>query len=25
RMGRRPGDRWATDLLAAAEALTRRL
>lgn len=25
RMGRRPGARWATDLLAAAEALTRRL
>lgn len=25
RMGRRPGERWATDLLAAAEALTRRL
>ncbi|OKH84126.1 MULTISPECIES: IclR family transcriptional regulator [Mycobacteriaceae] len=25
RMGRRPGVRWATDLLAAAEALTRRL
>jgi DNA-binding IclR family transcriptional regulator len=25
RMGRRPGDRWADDLLAAAEALTRRL
>jgi DNA-binding IclR family transcriptional regulator len=25
RMGRRPGDRWAADLLAAAEALTRRL
>jgi DNA-binding IclR family transcriptional regulator len=25
RMGRRPGERWAADLLAAAEALTRRL
>ena len=25
RMGRRPGARWAADLLAAAEALTRRL
>ena len=25
RMGRRPGVRWAADLLAAAEALTRRL
>ena len=25
RMGRRPGVRWASDLLAAAEALTRRL
>lgn len=25
RMGRRPGERWATDLVAAAEALTRRL
>jgi DNA-binding IclR family transcriptional regulator len=25
RMGRRPGARWATDLVAAAEALTRRL
>jgi DNA-binding IclR family transcriptional regulator len=25
RMGRRPGVRWATDLLAASEALTRRL
>jgi DNA-binding IclR family transcriptional regulator len=25
RMSRRPGDRWAADLLAAAEALTRRL
>ena len=25
RMGRRPGERWATDLLAAADALTRRL
>ena len=25
RMGRRPGDRWAADLLAAAEALTQRL
>ncbi len=25
RMGRRPGERWATDLLAASEALTRRL
>jgi DNA-binding IclR family transcriptional regulator len=25
RIGRRPGERWATDLLAAAEALTRRL
>ena len=25
RMGRRPGERWATDLLAAAEALTGRL
>lgn len=25
RMGRRPGVRWATDLLAAADALTRRL
>lgn len=25
RMGRRPGSRWAADLLAAAEALTRRL
>ncbi|OBK29826.1 IclR family transcriptional regulator [Mycobacterium asiaticum] len=25
RMGRRPGDRWAADLLAAADALTRRL
>lgn len=25
RMGRRPGDRWATDLLAAADALTQRL
>ena len=25
RMGRRPGDRWAADLLDAAEALTRRL
>lgn len=25
RMGRRPGARWATDLLAAAEAVTRRL
>ncbi|QLL09083.1 IclR family transcriptional regulator [Mycobacterium vicinigordonae] len=25
RMGRRPGVRWATDLLAAAETLTRRL
>jgi len=25
RMGRRPGGRWAADLLAAAEALTRRL
>lgn len=25
RMGRRPGIRWASDLLAAAEALTRRL
>ena len=25
RMGRRPGARWATDLLAASEALTRRL
>jgi DNA-binding IclR family transcriptional regulator len=25
RMGRRPGDRWAADLLAAAESLTRRL
>lgn len=25
RMGRRPGTRWAADLLAAAEALTRRL
>ncbi len=25
RMGRRPGARWAADLLAAADALTRRL
>jgi DNA-binding IclR family transcriptional regulator len=25
RMGRRPGERWASDLLAASEALTRRL
>jgi DNA-binding IclR family transcriptional regulator len=25
RMGRRPGERWAADLLAAADALTRRL
>jgi DNA-binding IclR family transcriptional regulator len=25
RMGKRPGERWATDLLAASEALTRRL
>jgi DNA-binding IclR family transcriptional regulator len=25
RMGRRPGDRWAADLLAAAESLSRRL
>jgi DNA-binding IclR family transcriptional regulator len=25
RMGRRPGGRWATDLLAASDALTRRL
>lgn len=25
RMGRRPGERWAADLLSAAEALTRRL
>jgi DNA-binding IclR family transcriptional regulator len=25
RMGRRPGERWAADLLAAAEDLTRRL
>jgi DNA-binding IclR family transcriptional regulator len=25
RMGRRPGERWATDLLAAADAMTRRL
>jgi DNA-binding IclR family transcriptional regulator len=25
RMGRRPGARWAADLLAAAEAITRRL
>jgi DNA-binding IclR family transcriptional regulator len=25
RMGRRPGVRWATDLLAAAEALHHRL
>jgi len=25
RMGRRPGERWAADLLAAAEALSRRL
>lgn len=25
RMGRRPGERWATDLLAAADALTARL
>ncbi len=25
RMGRRPGERWAADLLAASEALTRRL
>jgi hypothetical protein len=25
RMGRRPGARWAADLLAASEALTRRL
>jgi DNA-binding IclR family transcriptional regulator len=25
RMGRRPGERWATDLLAASEAVTRRL
>jgi DNA-binding IclR family transcriptional regulator len=25
RMGRRPGERWAADLLTAAEALTRRL
>ena len=25
RMGRRPGVRWAADLLAAADALTRRL
>ena len=25
RMGRRPGARWAADLVAAAEALTRRL
>jgi DNA-binding IclR family transcriptional regulator len=25
RIGRRPGVRWATDLLAAADALTRRL
>ena len=25
RMGRRPGERWATDLLAAADALARRL
>ena len=25
RMGRRPGSRWAADLLAAADALTRRL
>jgi len=25
RMGRRPGEKWATDLLAAADALTRRL
>lgn len=25
RMGRRPGERWATDLLAAADSLTRRL
>ncbi len=25
RMGRRPGERWATDLLAASDALTRRL
>jgi len=24
-MGRRPGARWAADLLAAADALTRRL
>ena len=25
RMGRRPGERWAADLLAAADALTRRM
>jgi len=25
RMGRRPGARWAADLLAASEALTKRL
>lgn len=25
RLGRRPGERWASDLLAAAEAMTRRL
>jgi DNA-binding IclR family transcriptional regulator len=25
RMGRRPGERWAADLLAAADAMTRRL
>ena len=25
RMGRRPGERWAADLLAASEELTRRL